>query len=226
MDTQVRIVDTGDGSHSLRNDALNENYHSWHGAIEESKYVFLKMGLNKTLESFQQINILEVGYGSGLNASLALNYCIENSIPATYLGTETYPIPTSIMKELNYPSFFNEGENEVFQKLIDAEWNSVQRLNDSIKAEKRLESFQNLQKENILAPINLIFYDAFAPEKQPEMWLTSIWDKCFDLLESGGVFVTYCAKGQFKRDLKASGFVVESLPGPPGKREMVRAIKP
>ncbi|HEY8367505.1 MAG TPA: tRNA (5-methylaminomethyl-2-thiouridine)(34)-methyltransferase MnmD [Bacteroidia bacterium] len=226
METHIRIVDTGDGSHSLRNDALNENYHSWHGAIEESKYVFLKMGLSKALESFKQINILEVGYGTGLNASLALNFCIENSIPATYFGTETYPIPTSIMKNLNYPSFFNEGENYIFQILIDAEWNNIIEFNDSVKAVKKLESFQDLEKESLLAPINLIFYDAFAPEKQPEMWLPSIWDKCFELLESGGVFVTYCAKGQFKRDLKASGFIIESLAGPPGKREMVRAIKP
>lgn len=226
MDTQVRIVDTGDGSHSLRNDALNENYHSWNGAIEESKYVFLKMGVQKALEVFNQLHILEVGYGTGLNASIALNFCKENSISATYLGTETFPIPTSIMKELNYPRYFNSGENEIFQKLIEAEWNTPIEFGNSIKAVKQLESFQNLKNESLLAPINVIFYDAFAPEKQPEMWEQSVWDKCFELLEPNGIFVTYCAKGQFKRDLKASGFIVESLPGPPGKREMVRAIKP
>lgn len=222
---EVRIVDTGDGSHSLRNDALNENYHSWHGAVQESKYIFLEMGLKKALESFSKVGILEVGYGTGLNASIALSYAQNNHIACHYIGTETYPIPIEILNTLNYPDFFNETEKQHFRILKDAQWDTQIQLAENIVAEKRLIPFQELKKASLSTDIHIIFFDAFAPEKQSEMWLPSVWEQCLELLEPGGVFVTYCAKGQFKRDLKASGFIVETLAGPPGKREMVRAYK-
>lgn len=221
----IQLVDTGDGSHSLRNLALDENYHSWNGAVTESRYVFVDMGLKKALELHSKIKILEVGLGTGLNAALSLAYAVEQNIELSYIGLETFPIQQNLLKKLNFPEHFNQVEQATFQKLIESNWDHWIEINKDVRLYKCTQSIHEGNKLPIQDKVNLIYYDAFGPEKQPDMWQASIWDFCFEKLEDNGILVTYCAKGQFKRDLKQSGFIVESLPGPPGKREMVRAIK-
>jgi len=220
LDT-IKIIVTGDGSHSLFNEALDETYHSRHGAVQESLHVFIEHGFRHLVQTQQPklISILEVGFGTGLNALLTVAEAIEINIPVAYTSLETYPLSQEVWVKLNYPD-----NNNLFKKLHQAEWENWNQINSHLRLLKLEKSLQDVE----LGPLqyDLIYFDAFAPNKQPELWELTVLDKVVKTLKSGGMFVTYCAKGQLKRDLKSLGLIVESLPGPPGKREMVRAIKP
>jgi len=218
----IKIILTEDGSHSLLNEEMDETYHSRHGAIQESEYVFINKGLNflKTRDNPVLISILEVGFGTGLNAWLSLQWAVEQKIQIRYHTLETFPLQEEIWKSLNY---YSDPEGaERFRKLHAAPWQVWSEINSS-RVYKENKSLQSVS----LVPSNfdLIYFDAFAPNKQPEMWEMPVLEKVVTAMKISSVFVTYCAKGQLKRDLKSLGLQVESLPGPPGKREMVRAIK-
>jgi tRNA U34 5-methylaminomethyl-2-thiouridine-forming methyltransferase MnmC len=221
--SMIELITTGDGSHSLLNKALDETYHSRHGALQESKYVFIKQGLNFFINKTEnrQVSILEVGFGTGLNAWLTLQEAQELNIKIDYTTLETYPLPNTVWPSLNYAAG-NEFEND-FMKLHEAEWNKEVLIASSftlLKLEQSLQDFDAAGKQ-----FDIIYFDAFAPNKQPELWEALMLGKVVNALSPSGIFVTYCAKGQLKRDLKSFNLVVESLPGPPGKREMVRALK-
>ena len=219
----IELITTGDGSHSLLNTTLDETYHSRHGALQESKYVFIKHGLEFFVEKSgaKQVSIFEVGFGTGLNAWLTLQAARALNISISYTTLETFPLPKSVWPSLNYA----EGsafEND-FVELHEAAWNKEVALATDFticKVEQRLQDFDAGGKL-----FDIIYFDAFAPNKQPELWEAPVLKKVVSTLNNTGVFVTYCAKGQLKRDLKSFGLMVESLPGPPGKREMVRALK-
>lgn len=221
--SKVELIITGDGSHSLLNKALDETYHSRHGALQESTYVFIKQGLDFFCERTQakNISILEVGFGTGLNAWLTLQRAQELNFQITYTTLETFPLPSTLWPSLNYAA--GSKFEEDFLKLHQAEWNKAEVISPFFtlyKAEKSLQDFNALGEK-----FDIIYFDAFAPNKQPELWESPVLRKVADLLSDRGVFVTYCAKGQLKRDLKSFELEVESLPGPPGKREMVRASR-
>lgn len=218
---EIKVFITGDGSHSLLNEALNETYHSRHGAVRESQHVFIEHGLHYLIEKQQRqfVSVLEVGFGTGLNALLTINEAILKNSKVGYTSLETFPIPPEIWTTLNYPD-----PHHVLRELHQAKWQSWVDINSNFKLLKLEESLQEIELEP--QQYDLIYFDAFAPNKQPELWELKILEKVAGTIRSGGIFVTYCAKGQLKRDLKTLGLIVESLPGPPGKREMVRAIKP
>lgn len=219
MDT-IKIITTEDGSHSLLNEELQETYHSRHGALQESAYVFIAKGLD-ALVNPHAVNILEVGFGTGLNALLAERWSSHHSIPITYFTLEKYPVPDYIWTSLNYCS--TQPETETFERIHRAPWHQWTPVSSHFSICMMNES---LQDSNLSAlNVDLVFFDAFAPNKQPEMWALPMLAKVTSAMRTGALFVTYCAKGQLKRDLKSLGLQVESLPGPPGKREMVRAIK-
>lgn len=202
---------------------MDETYHSRHGAIQESGYVFINKGLNylQFRDNPGLISILEVGFGTGLNGWLSLQWANNQKIKLQYHSLETFPLPDEIWKALNYYS--NPEGAESFQKLHQAPWQEWSELSPYFKLYKENKSLQSVSLEP--SHFDLIYFDAFAPNKQPEMWKLPMLEKVILTMKSGSVFVTYCAKGQLKRDLKSLGLEVEALAGPPGKREMVRAIK-
>jgi tRNA U34 5-methylaminomethyl-2-thiouridine-forming methyltransferase MnmC len=217
----IKIIVTGDGSHSLLNEALDETYHSRHGAVQESLHVFITQGFNYLLkkQKHESISILEVGFGTGLNALLTLSEAIKNELSVAYTSLETYPLSQELWENLNYPDPSN-----MLKELHEAEWQKWADISSYFKLLKLEKSLQLVDFEP--EQFDLIYFDAFAPNKQPEMWELPVLEKVIKTLKSEGAFITYCAKGQLKRDLKTLGMIVESLPGPPGKREMVRALKP
>ena len=221
--SSLKIIETRDGSHSLLNEQLNETYHSVHGALQESKYVFIQQGLDvvskKPGESV--INILEVGFGTGLNALLTLQASIVEDLKIHYTTLEAFPIEEDIWSKLNYAGTVDA--KGWFEKVHHAEWNQLVEITQDFQLQKLHTTLQQVELEK--NRFDLIYFDAFAPNKQPEMWQVSMLLKIVDAMKPGGVFVTYCAKGQLKRDLKSLGLVVETLDGPPGKKEMVRATK-
>lgn len=218
----IKIIVTEDGSHSLLNEEMNETYHSRHGAKQESVYVFISKGLDfiQQRDARSAISILEIGFGTGLNAWLSLEWARAKNRMIKYYSLETFPVPQEIWELLNYSS---QPEATEFKNLHRAPWQMWNEINPVFSLHKDNQSLQDVS----LPPNNfeLIYFDAFAPNKQPEMWQLPLLSKVVASMKSGGVFVTYCAKGQLKRDLKGLGLVVESLPGPPGKREMIRAVK-
>lgn len=221
--SKIELITTGDGSHSLLNTDLDETYHSRHGALQESKYVFIKQGLDFFYEKTHEknISILEVGFGTGLNAWLTLQRAQELNIHIHYTTLETFPLPSTLWPSLNYAAG-SAFENE-FLKVHQAAWEKSEVITPNFtlhKVEKSLQDFEASGKQ-----FDIVYFDAFAPNKQPELWEAPILGKVASMLSSNGVFVTYCAKGQLKRDLKSFGLEVESLAGPPGKREMVRALR-
>jgi tRNA U34 5-methylaminomethyl-2-thiouridine-forming methyltransferase MnmC len=224
--SSVKIIETKDGSHSLLNESLNETYHSTHGAVQESIHVFIQKGLNFWIENNEskQLAILEVGFGTGLNALLTLKESIEQKIKIHYTSLEAFPVESSLVRQLNYPSLvpFDSSE-EKFYTLHQCEWNTEVAITPDFALEKLEAKLQEIDLGT--KKYDLVYFDAFAPAKQPEMWDISVLDKVARSLKGNGVFVTYCAQGQLKRNLKSLQLQVESLPGPPGKREMVRAIK-
>ncbi len=218
----IEIITTSDGSHSLLNTALNETYHSKHGALQESVHVFIKEGLDYFLQGKSQknISILEIGFGTGLNALLTLQRALELPNNIYYTSLETFPVPEEIWSRLNYID--SVGLKEKFNQLHEAAWNEEVSITSNFNLRKLKTSLQQI---NFFSEFDLIYFDAFAPNKQPEMWEIEVLQKVVDAMRTNGVFVTYCAKGQLKRDLKSLGLEVETLPGPPGKKEMVRAVK-
>ena len=218
----LRIIETGDGSHTLLNTALDETYHSRHGALRESMHVFITHGLLHRLDisAVTTINILEVGLGTGLNAWLTMLEADKHpSVQFHYVGLEPYPVEESVLRQLNYIQPDETKHQTYFNAIHQATWEQASSLTDNFTLKKQQISLQDIGEES---HYDLIYFDAFAPNKQPELWEKPIIEKVTNLLAPSGVWVTYSAKGQLKRDLKSLGLQVETLPGPPGKAEMVR----
>lgn len=222
--SNIQIIETGDGSHTLLNIALDETYHSRHGALRESKHVFINNGLRHWMDlhsSTSSLNILEVGLGTGLNAWLTLLEANKHSgIRFHYTTLEPFPLEKQLLQQLNYVPPNDEKQRAYFHAIHQAPWNQSSVLTDNFTLEKRHTMLQDIETNN---RYDVIYFDAFAPNKQPELWEKPIITKATNLLNPSGVWVTYSAKGQLKRDLKSLGLQVETLPGPPGKAEMVRA---
>lgn len=219
----LKIFLTHDGSHSLLNEHLNETYHSIHGALQESRYVFIQQGLDFVFKNSAKpsINILEIGFGTGLNALLTLQRSISDNRVIHYTTLEAFPIDDNTWPNLNYAD--SDESKTLFEKLHRANWNQAVEITPGFHLQKLHTTLQQVALEP--NHFDLIYFDAFAPNKQPEMWELPMLQKVAEAMKSNGVFVTYCAKGQLKRDLQSLSLKVESLQGPPGKREMVRAIK-
>ena len=224
---EVKVIRTEDGSSSLFLPELNETYHSFHGALGESQHVFIKMGLDYWLEQnpdAKAVSIFEVGFGTGLNALLALEAAERNSLNTKFTTLEPFPLSTATTAQLNYGQMVANGVFEKeFTHLHAAPWHQEVPVTPHftlIKHQSRLEDFSAPE-----ASFDLVFFDAFAPSKQAELWEKDLLEKVAKFMATGAAFTTYCAKGQLKRDLKALGLRVETLPGAPGKKEMVRAVK-
>lgn len=218
----MKVILTEDDSHSIYLSELDETYHSIHGAIQESTHVFIDAGLNYWLgkhSNLSGVKILEFGFGTGLNALLTSSK-IELSIEVEYHTLEKFPLPKEIIQSLNYGDVLTN--TEFYEKMHDATWNERQSIHPNFTIKKLETDFRDYNSEETY---DIIYFDAFAPSKQPELWEKSIFERCYRFLNEGGLLVTYSAKGQLKRDLKSIGFVVESLPGPPGKFEITRAVK-
>ncbi len=219
---QIHLIETKDGSSSLLNVSLNETYHSTHGAIQESKHVFIESGLKPFLIfKKSELSILEIGFGTGLNTLLTLLATEQRSIKIYYETVEAFPLENDIIATLNYPKFLH-AEN-VFEKIHRSHWNEAEEIVANFKLNKRAIKLEEAVFER--EKFDLIYFDAFAPAKQPELWELPILKKVAIAMKQNSIFVTYCAKGQVRRDLISLGLTVEKLPGPPGKREMLRAKK-
>ena len=224
--SKVKLITTEDGSHSLYHEELQETYHSFHGAYRESIHVFMLYGLDSWLARNPRkypIRVFEVGFGTGLNAWLALVWAEQNQIPVLYHTIEPFPLEKEVYSQLNYIEH-DHGiwhYHKYFNALHEAPWNEGGPVSEYFNMKKDQVTLEEAQ----LYPSDVVFFDAFAPSKQPDLWKKEILEKVTDAMRPGAVFTTYCAKGQLKRDLKELGLVTETLPGPPGKKEMTRAWK-
>ncbi|NJC26233.1 tRNA (5-methylaminomethyl-2-thiouridine)(34)-methyltransferase MnmD [Neolewinella antarctica] len=231
LNPENELFVTDDGSHSLLSHRFAVAYHSRHGAIQESRHVFIEMGLKARLAqtNADKINILELGFGTGLNAYLTLLYAEERpDLSFEYCSFEKYPIPLLDAQTLNYAEQLAKPP-ATFVSLHslsdDGELHSHPSVPNFSLAKSRSDFLSGPPEGWQGGKFDLIYYDAFAPASQPELWTPKALKICYDVLATGGIFVTYCAKGQVKRDLRDIGFRVEPLPGPPGKREMTRGVK-
>lgn len=218
----IRIITTEDSSHSLYDDERKETYHSNRGAISESLHVFIRNGLHYMhRKGLKSMRILEIGFGTGLNALLSYSYSIKHPLNILYESLEPYPISLKIASKLNYVQTIEE--QNIFSKMHRSPWENPIRLSKNFELLKR---HSKLEDFNTDTKYHLIYFDGFSPSKQPEIWHRKNLAKCFYVLETDGILTTYCAQGQFKRSLVAVGFVTKSLTGAIGKKEMVRATKP
>lgn len=239
---EKEILVTGDGSHTIVIPAMEVTYHSRHGAIQESVHVFIETGLRYRMAQLsdgvqpsqaQAIRILEMGFGTGLNALLTLQYAIQHSLPVYYQSLELYPLATAEVAQLNYTAQLNEpGLESMFREMHTCTWEADNHIHPLFTLHKKNQSLLNLPIEAELVPsvpsadFDLIYYDAFAPRAQPELWTEDTFRRLFTTLRPGGILVTYCSKSIVRRAMQAAGFTVTKPPGPWGKREMLRAVKP
>ena len=217
----ITIFETADGSQTLKNNDIGESYHSTHGAIQESMYVYIKHGLQLAAVKKSKIRVFELGFGTGLNALLTLREVLENTeLEVEYVCLEPFPLPEIIYSQLNYPK---ENEREFFIQMhqsIHAQTVNIHERFSFLKMEIKFEDF----KEN--KGFELVYYDAFGPTSQPELWNMDALRMSVDLLNSEGIWVTYCSKGEVRRGLVSLGMNAVRLSGPPGKRHMIFATKP
>jgi tRNA U34 5-methylaminomethyl-2-thiouridine-forming methyltransferase MnmC len=216
---EVEIIETRDGSHTLYSPQFDEIYHSRHGAIAESQHIFIRNGLEAVDSSV--INVFEVGFGTGLNAYLSMLYAANKQVRINYYSIELYPLPDELIAKINYPELLHESR-DIFTMLHSAAWNEAVVLSPHLSLHKIHGSLPDL---DISLQADVIFFDAFSPEKQPGMWTEAIFKKMYDILRPGGFLVTYCSKSYVRRHMEQAGFTIQKLPGPMGKRDMVRAIK-
>lgn len=223
MNTVKRqVLLTADGSHTLALENSDVTYHSRHGAITESRHVFIDAGLHYVTHHYPSgpVHVLEMGFGTGLNALLTAMEAKQSSRQIIYTSLETQPLTASEYERLNY------GEQlhalALYLRLHTAEWNKAVDVDPLFRLQKMQCSLQDFSGDQLF---HCIYFDAFAPGEQPELWTTDIFQKLYQQLLPGGVLVTYCSKSDVRRSMLAAGFTVSKLPGPPGKREMVRARK-
>lgn len=221
MDKVARIIETEDGSHSLFSEQFAVDYHSKYGAIQESQHVFIQAGLAPVVAVKPSVRIFEMGFGSGLNAYLSLLFLNDQQKKIYFETVEAFPIPVEQAASLNFPSLL-KGSNDDFQALHQAPWNEPVAITSQFTLCKKSGT---IQETTLSGDFDVVFFDAFAPSSQPELWESPVLEKIYEAMAPGGIFVTYCAKGVVKRTLRAIGFQVEGIPGPPGKREMTRATK-
>lgn len=217
----LELKKTSDGSFTLYVPDLDEHYHSYHGALQEAKHVFIQNGV--LMLTSKKIRILEVGFGTGLNALLTACESVVLEVEIEYVGVEAYPVPIELLQKMDYASLIDhKNAFKFYNHMIQDVWGEEQLIHQSFKLTKVKQKIENYECQETF---DIIYFDAFGPRVQEEMWTIAIMEKMYNSLNISGFLVTYCAKGQFKRDLKTVGFQVFDLPGPPGKREMVRAVK-
>ncbi len=221
MNTELTL--TGDGSHTLYLPEIDEHYHSTFGAIQESQHVFIEAGLKKC--EAKALSIFEVGFGTGLNALLSFREAQIRDLDIQYTTVEKYPLEKQQWQSLNYSYLKVKNDLSVFANLHQTPFNVETQIGDHFRIRKIMTDFTQLDF-NSIPKIDLIYFDAFSPEKQPEMWSPELFSSLFQQCNPNAILVTYCAKGIVRRSMQAAGFKVERIPGPPGKREMLRAIKP
>lgn len=216
-----RII-TGDGSSTIYVPEFDEHHHSTFGAITESMHVYIKAGLQALNPSQNAVSIFEAGFGCGLNALLTSMEAIHDNRTITYYAVELYPVSAPMVSQLNYAEIVGGNSTALFSAIHAAEWNTA------VEIHKNFTLFKISTDLTTYLPgfcYDAIYFDAFAPEKQPEMWSEEIFSRLYKQLNPGGLIVTYCAKGEVRRRMKSAGFLMERLPGPPGKREILRGWK-
>ena len=215
------IIVTQDGSTTIHLTDWDENYHSKHGAIQEAQHVFIKNGLS--LFSQKPVSILEIGFGTGLNAFITFLESKKLNQTIDYVGVEAYPIAAEEVLQMNYVTELDaESNRAVFKKMHECEWENKVIFDADFSLTKKKQFFNEIDD---VEKFDLIYFDAFGYRVQPELWSTEIFQKMYNALKPGGILVTYAARGVVKRSMQEVGFTVEKLQGPPGKREMMRAVK-
>ncbi|TGE27758.1 SAM-dependent methyltransferase [Hymenobacter metallicola] len=222
---KVEVRTTADGSSTLYVPALDEHYHSTHGALQEAQHVYLGAGLEPKLDAATPVRVLEIGFGTGLNALLTLQRSLSASQVIEYDTLEKYPLPPAVIQSLGVERYVLNPELLAYhEQLHAAPWQQTAALTPRFRLRKLHSA---LQETSLPARhYDVVYFDAFAPEKQPDMWTEAVFEQLLRATAPDGILVSYCAKGSFRRSLKAAGWLVEKLPGPPGKREMTRARKP
>lgn len=217
--TESRVVLTADGSSSVYNPEFNQHYHSIFGALQESQRVFIQLGLEAAFERFAEISVFEMGFGTGLNALLTLLEAEKSEKTVRYTAVEAFPLPLEEARQLNFDALL---ASEYLKALHESPWNQPISITPFFQLSKyagRLQEFRTEER------FNLVYYDAFAPEAQPELWTPEIFEQLAGMMHPNGLLTTYCSKGYVKRNLQAAGFRVEKHPGPARKREILRAVK-
>ena len=220
------IITTSDGSKTIQIGEWNEQYHSIHGAIQEAKHVFIKMGLNHFLElhKVKSIRVLEMGLGTGLNAFITALEAEIRNLHIHYEAIEAFPVLKHELSQLNYPSLLaNKNQESLFETIHDVSWATPNSITTNFTLTKVQQYFSKLEYFSLF---DLVYFDAFGPRVQPDLWTPDMFRRMFNALKPRGVLVTYSAKGSVRRAMQSVGFFVERLEGPPGKREMLRATKP
>lgn len=218
---QRKIIETADGSKTIHIEDWDEHYHSINGAYQEAMHVFIKKVRERIAER-KEISILEMGFGTGLNTFLTLQMATELNVKVNYFGLEAFPVNKEELEALNYNSLWSEGSN-FFEKIHDSGWSQKVEIHSNFSLTKIETKFEDW--EAIPNTFDFIYFDAFGPRVQPELWTIPIFEKVFESANVGAFFLTYCAKGQVRRDLGSVGFKMERLSGPPGKREMLMGSK-
>jgi tRNA U34 5-methylaminomethyl-2-thiouridine-forming methyltransferase MnmC len=214
-----QIIRTADGSTTIRIADWDECYHSKHGAIQEARHVFIKSGL--ALFDEKPVSILEIGFGTGLNALMTWHH--RGDLATEYIGVEAFPVTAEEAGAMNYAAALDRDADGVFRRMHRSEWEIPQNITSVFTLTKRNIRFEEI---GFASAFDLIYFDAFGYHVQPELWSEDIFLRMYRSLRPGGVLVTYAARTAIKKNMQAAGFVVEKLPGPPGKREMMRARKP
>jgi tRNA U34 5-methylaminomethyl-2-thiouridine-forming methyltransferase MnmC len=218
MNTELLI--TSDGSHSLFVPEIDECYHSTYGAVQESRHIFIDAGLRQCHKT--EIYVLEIGFGTGLNAFLALLEAERSEKKINYISLELFPVEINKALQLNYPDILAPDNRKVFRQMHTCAWNEEIQVTPFFGLNKIKTDFLEFVFKN---NFDVVFFDAFSPDKQPEMWSNKQFEKIYAHCNPGAILTTYCAKGIVRRTMQSAGFEVERIPGPPGKREMLRGVK-
>jgi tRNA U34 5-methylaminomethyl-2-thiouridine-forming methyltransferase MnmC len=219
---KMELVDTSDGSPTIFLPEMDEQYHSLYGAVTESNHVFIQNGL--LYYSASDPVIFEVGFGTGLNCLLTAHWAGREKREVSYVTIEKFPLSDNIIKQLNYGRFIADAGEQLFSAIHAYPWNREVQVTPYFSLLKIQADFILTDRE-LPQKCNVVYFDAFGPDKQPEMWTQALFNRIYQLMQPGGIFVTYSAKGEVRRRLISSGFGVEKIPGPPGKKEMLRGIK-
>ncbi|HMR90759.1 MAG TPA: tRNA (5-methylaminomethyl-2-thiouridine)(34)-methyltransferase MnmD [Chitinophagaceae bacterium] len=222
---QRQVIITKDGSSTVHIPGMDVTYHSHHGAIQESQHVFIQAGLihSGIFDYIGVHQVLEIGFGTGLNALLTLIEADKHKNRIYYTAIEPFPLTQNEAGQLNYCEQLRLPEYQPrFARMHECGWNEMYEISEFFRLTKINSKLADYVADDLFS---VIYFDAFAPAAQPELWTKEVFEKMYALLLPGGILVTYCSKGDVRRAMQAAGFAVEKIPGPPGKREMVRAVK-